>query len=93
MATTTTKRKKSFSHSILQKEYHLLVFINVSAVLLAFYSIHNAMDASLPWIATMSSCSWAAWGASKVAYSSKSAKENTRGGIVYETTVNNDVAS
>lgn len=87
-----SKRKKSFSHNILQKEYYLLVFINVSAVLLAFYSIHNAMDASLPWIATMSSCSWAAWGASKVAYSSKSAKENTKGGIIYESAVN-DVAS
>lgn len=96
VTTTTTRRVPKveqccFSHRILEKEYNLLVFINVTAMILAFYSIHQSMDSSIPWIATMTSCSWAAWGASKVAYNHKSTKENTQGGIIYETAVK-DVA-
>lgn len=86
------RRRKPFSQAILEREYRLLVFINVSAILLAFYSIHEGIDSAIPWIATMVSCGWAAWGASKVAFNHKSIKENTKDGIIYDKAMQ-DVAS
>lgn len=86
------RKRKPYSQDILDREYRLLVFINVSAVLLAFYSIHEGIDSTIPWIVTMVSCSWAAWGVSKVAFNHKSTKENTKDGIIYDTAMK-DVAS
>ena len=86
------RKRRPFSQAILEREYRLLVFVNVSAVILAFYSIHEGMDSTIPWIVTMVSCSWAAWGASKVAFNHKSIKENTKDGIVYDAAMK-DVAS
>lgn len=86
------RKRKPFSQVILEREYRLLVCINVSAVVLAFYSIYKGIDSAIPWIATMVSCSWAAWGASKVAHNHKSIKENTKDGIIYESAMK-DVAS
>lgn len=79
--------KKAFSKTILEREYRLLVFINVSAMALAFFCVYRSVDSALPWIAAMVSCSWAAWGASKITYHSKSTKENLSGGLVYEATM------
>lgn len=86
------RKRKPFSQVILEREYRLLVFINVSAFVLAFYSIYKGIDSAIPWIATMVSCSWAAWGASKVAHNHKSIKENTKDGIIYESAMK-DIAS
>lgn len=86
------RKRKPFSQVILEREYRLLVFVNVSAIILAFYSVHEGMDSTIPWIATMVSCSWAAWGASKVAHNHKSIKENTKDGIIYDAAMK-DVAS
>ena len=40
---------------------------------------------SLPWLAAMVGFPWTAYGISQVKYYSKSEKENTCGGIKYET--------
>ena len=39
---------------------------------------------TLPWIATMVTAAWGAYGASAAFYYNKAKAENTEGGVVYE---------
>lgn len=70
--TTQKNKNKEFSKVIMKMEMRLL-WINTLGVLgLAYYCVYMV---SLPW---------AAWGVSKTGYTMKSVKENTSGGIVYD---------
>ena len=78
------EKRKEFSKKIMEMEMRLL-WINTLGVLgLAYYCVHNNLDAAFPWLSAMVSLPWAAWGVSKTGYTMKSVKENTSGGIVYE---------
>ena len=62
-----------------------LLWINTLGVLgLAYYCVYKNFDAVFPWLSAMVSLPWAAWGVSKTGYTMKSAKENTKGGVVYD---------
>lgn len=65
-----------------------LLWVNTVGVIgLAFYCVNQNFDAAFPWLTAMVSLPWAAWGVSKTGYTMKSLKENTRGGIVYDSAV------
>lgn len=78
-------RHQEFSKIIMRKEMRLL-WINTLGVLgLAYFCVYKGFDAAFPWLSAMVSLPWAAWGVSKTGYTMKSTKENTMGGIIYET--------
>ena len=80
-------KSRSQGTGIFQGDYEAgnAAWINTLGVLgLAYYCVHNNFDAAFPWLSAMVSLPWAAWGVSKTGYTMKSVKENTSGGIVYE---------
>lgn len=88
MARRESQKRQEFSKVIMRMEMRLL-WINTLGVLgLAYYCVYKGFDAAFPWLSAMVSLPWAAWGVSKTGYTMKSTKENTAGGIVYETAVN-----
>ena len=70
---------------MLKQESVLIWIVTISCILLAFWCVINQFLGELPWIAVMISAPWTAYGASQAFYYNKAKKENTAGGIVYET--------
>ena len=79
------KPKKEFSKTLLKQESALIWIMSLSFIVLAFYCIHEGFTGSLPWLAAMVGFPWTAYGVSQHAYYKKAEKENTKGGIKYET--------
>lgn len=76
---------KEFSKTLLKQESALIWIMSLSFIVLAFYCIHEGFTGSLPWLAAMVGFPWTAYGVSQAMYYKKSMKENTCGGIKYET--------
>lgn len=76
---------KEFSKTLLKQESALIWIMSLSFIVLAFYCIHEGFTGSLPWLAAMVGFPWTAYGVSQAMYYRKSMKENTCGGIKYET--------
>lgn len=83
----TQKQKLAFSKTIMRLEMILLWVHTLGVLGLAYISVWKMFDASLPWLTAMVSLPWAAWSVSKTGYTMKSMKENIKGGIVYDCTV------
>lgn len=81
----TNKKKQEFSKTLLIQESALIWVVTLSAILLAFYCIKNQFFGELPWIVALVGFPWTAYGVSQACYYGKSMKENTAGGIKYET--------
>lgn len=79
------KDKKAFSKVLLIQESVLIWVLTIAFLLLAFYCVHNQYFGELPWLAAMCGFPWTAYGVSQACYYKKSEKENTKGGITYET--------
>ena len=79
------KNKKQFSKSLLIQESVLIWIITLACIGLAFLCIINQYLSELGWIATMIACPWTAYGVSQACYYKKSEKENTIGGVTFET--------
>ena len=75
---------KEFSKTLLKQESALIWIMSLSFIVLAFYCIHEGFTGSLPWLAAMVGFPWTAYGVSQAMYYRKSMKENTSGGIKYE---------
>ena len=80
-------KKQEFSKSLLIQESALIWVVTLSAIALAFYCIKNQYFGELPWIVALVGFPWTAYGVSQACYYGKSMKENTVGGIKYETAV------
>ena len=76
---------KEFSKTLLKQESALIWIMSLSFIALAFYCIYEGFTGSLPWLAAMVGFPWTAYGVSQAMYYRKSMKENTSGGIKYET--------
>ena len=76
---------KEFSKTLLKQESALIWIMSLSFIVLAFYCIYEGFTGSLPWLAAMVGFPWTAYGVSQAMYYRKSMKENTTGGIKYET--------
>jgi hypothetical protein len=79
------KKSSEFSKTLLKQESALIWIMSLSFIILAFYCIHEGFTGSLPWLAAMVGFPWTAYGVSQAMYYRKSMKENTTGGIKYET--------
>ena len=78
------KKKLEFSKLLLVQESVLIWIMTISFIVLAFYCIGLGFMGSLPWLAAMVGCPWAAYAITQQAYYKKSTSENTRGGIIYD---------
>ena len=81
------KPKVEFSKTLLKQESALIWIMSLSFIVLAFYCIHEGFTGSLPWLAAMVGFPWTAYGVSQAMYYRKSQKENTAGGIKYESVI------
>lgn len=79
------KKSMEFSKRLLFQESLLIWIITISFIILAFVCVSNQYFGELPWLAAMCGFPWTAYGASQAFYFRKAQKENTAGGIKYET--------
>lgn len=79
------KNKTEFSKSLLLQESLLIWVITIAFIILAFVCVTNQYFGELPWLAAMCGFPWTAYGVSQACYYRKAEKENTQGGIKYET--------
>lgn len=82
---TKKKEKMEFSKKLLVQESALIWLVTIAFIILAFVCIINQYFGELPWITAMAACPWGAYAISQQAYYKKAEKENTKGGIKYET--------
>ena len=80
-------KKLEFSKKLLVQESILIWIITLSFIALAFACIINQYFGELPWLAAMCGFPWTAYGVSQGFYYRKAEKENTKGGIKYDTTM------
>ena len=78
------KKKTEFSKSLLIQESILIWIMTLSFIGLAYLCIVNQYFSELPWLTTMVAFPWTAYGVSQGFYYKKSEKENTKGGIKYD---------
>ena len=86
---SNNKRRKEFSKALLIQESILLWVVTLAFVCLAFICIYNQYTGELPWLTAMAAFPWTAYGVSQAFYYKKSAAENTKGGIKYESMLQN----
>lgn len=79
------ENKMEFSKRLLLQESMLIWIITIAFIILAFVCVANQFFGELPWLAAMCAFPWTAYGASQAFYFRKAEKENTQGGIKYET--------
>lgn len=80
----TKKTDLEFSKRLLVQESLLIWIITLSFIALAFICVINQYFGELPWLAAMCGFPWTAYGVTQAFYYRKAEKENTRGGIKYE---------
>lgn len=79
-------KKKVFSKTLLIQESILIWIITISFIALAFLCVLSGMSAvEIGFLTVLPGVAWAAYGVSQAAYYKKSAQENTKDGIIYET--------
>lgn len=84
--TDEEKKKKAFSKALLIQESILIWLITISFIVLAFLCVLSGMSAvEIGFLTVLPGVAWAAYGISQTAYYKKSAQENTKDGIIYET--------
>ena len=80
------KRKKgAFSKLLLVQESVLIWILTFSFIGLAYLCVRTGYAGTLPWLSVTLTGAWGAYGVSQAMYYKKSEKENTAGGIVFET--------
>ena len=80
-------KKLEFSKKLLVQESILIWIITLAFIGLAYLCIINQYFSELPWLTAMAAFPWGAYGVSQAFYYKKAEKENTKGGIKYDTTM------
>lgn len=78
------KEKRQFSKNLLIQESILIWITTLMILIMAFYCIVQGNFGDLPWLTAMAGFPWTAYAVSQMYYYKKSEKENTVGGIKYE---------
>ena len=78
------KKKIEFSKGLLIQESILIWITTISFIVLAFLCVIYQYFSELPWITAMCGFPWTAYGVSQACYYKKAEKENTKGGIKYD---------
>lgn len=81
------KKKSEFSKFLLIQESVLIWIITLAFIGLAFFCVVNQYFGELSWLTAMVGLPWTAYGVSQACYYKKAEKENTKGGIKYDTTM------
>ena len=79
------KKDTEFSKKLLLQESLLLWIVTLAFIILAFVCIANQYFGELPWLTAMAMAPWGAYAVGQGFYYRKAEKENTQGGIKYET--------
>lgn len=80
-------KSSEFSKLLIKQESALIWVITLSFIILAFVCVKNAYFGELPWLTAMVGLPWTAYAVSQAFYYNKAKKENTKGGIKYESTM------
>ena len=78
------KKNTEFSKALLIQESILVWIITIAFLGLAYICIMNDFIGELPWLTAIVAFPWTAYGVSAACYYQKSQKENTAGGIKFE---------
>lgn len=78
-----SKKSKEFSKKLLIQESILIWITTIALIVLAFICIIQGYEGELPWLAVMVGLPWSAYGVSQACYYKKSRIENSEGGIVF----------
>ena len=81
-------KNKEFSKSLLIWETILIWVVTLSFIGLAYICIINQYLGELAWLGAIYAFPWAAYGVSQACYYKKAEKENTKGGIKFESVIN-----
>lgn len=81
----TKKKRVSFSKLLLLLESGIVLYTTYEGLALAKLAVASGFMGTLPWIATMVTAAWGAYGTSAACYYAKAKAENTAGGVTYET--------
>ena len=81
------KKPSEFSKKLLVQESILIWIVTLAFVVLACICVFKQYFGELPWLTAMCAFPWTAYGVSQGFYYRKAEKENTKGGIKYETTM------
>lgn len=81
------EKKMEFSKTLLKWETALIWVVTLSFIGLAYICIINQYIGELAWLGAIYAFPWAAYGVSQACYYKKAEKENTQGGIKYESVV------
>ena len=84
MKKRTEKKEMEFSKKLLLHETLLLWVVTLAFIVLAFVCITNQFFGELPWLTAMAMAPWGAYAVGQGFYYRKAEKENTQGGIKYE---------
>ena len=79
------KKDTEFSKRLLIQESLLLWVVTLAFIILAFVCISNQYFGELPWLTAMAMAPWGAYAVGQGFYYRKAEKENTQGGIKYDT--------
>jgi hypothetical protein len=74
-----------FSKKLLIQESMLIWVVTLAFIILAFVCISKGYFGELPWLTAMAALPWTTYGVSQGFYYRKAEKENTKGGIKYDT--------
>lgn len=74
-----------YSKLILQDVRRMVWFTTVSGVFLAFFCAYMGISSTFPWIASMVTAAWAAYGTIIAFYYNMAKSDHSEGGITYET--------
>ena len=80
----TEKKEMEFSKKLLLHETLLLWVVTLAFIVLAFVCITNQFFGELPWLTAMAMAPWGAYAVGQGFYYRKAEKENTQGGIKFE---------
>ena len=78
------KNKKEFSKILLIQESVLIWIVTLIVLLFAFLCLKFQYFGELPWLTVLVGLPWSAYGVSQACYYRKAEKENTKGGIKYD---------
>lgn len=78
------KKDTEFSKRLLVQESLLLWVVTLAFIVLAFVCISHQYFGELPWLTAMAMAPWGAYAVGQGFYYRKAEKENTQGGIKYE---------
>ena len=81
------KEKREFSKTLLVWETILIWVVTLSFIGLAYICIINQYLGELAWLGAIYAFPWAAYGVSQACYYRKAEKENTKGGIKFESVI------